>query len=59
MNNLDTYPKRILINALFGSGILLILALTVMFRYYIDKQNLSIKSDQNAKQLQNYELRKI
>jgi hypothetical protein len=39
MNNLDTALRRILINGLFGSGILLILVLAVVFRYYIDKQN--------------------
>ena len=39
MNNLDAALKRILINVLFGSGILLILVLAVVFRYYIDKQS--------------------
>jgi len=39
MNNLDTALRRILINGLFGSGILIILVLAVVFRYYIDKQN--------------------
>ena len=37
-NNLDTALKRMLTNILFGSIILLILILAVMFRYYIDKQ---------------------
>ena len=39
MNNLDTALKRILTNVLFGTGILLILLLAVVFRYYIDKQH--------------------
>lgn len=38
MNNLDTPLRRILTNMLFGTGILLILLLAVVFRYYIDKQ---------------------
>jgi len=51
MNNLDTTLKRILINVLFGSGILLILFLAVMFRYYIDKQSLQIKQNKHIEQL--------
>ena len=39
MNNLDTYLKRIITNALFGCAVLLIIVLAVTFRYYIDKQN--------------------
>ena len=39
MNNLDTYMKRMLTNILFGSGILLIIILAVVFRFYIDKQS--------------------
>ena len=43
MNPFDTFLKRTLINISFGSGILLILILVVVFRYYIDKQsNLNI-----------------
>ena len=38
MNNLDTYLKRIITNALFGCAVLLIIVLAVTFRYYIDKQ---------------------
>jgi hypothetical protein len=38
MNPFDTFLKRTLINVSFGSGILLILILVVVFRYYIDKQ---------------------
>ena len=39
MNPFDTFLKRTLINVFFGSGILLILILVVVFRYYIDKQS--------------------
>ena len=39
MNNLDTYMKRMLTNILFGSGVLLIIVLAVVFRFYIDKQS--------------------
>lgn len=39
MNNLDTYIKRMLTNILFGSGVLLIIILAVVFRFYIDKQS--------------------
>ena len=43
MNNIETPLKRLLVNALFGCAILLILALSVIFRFYIDKQtNLSM-----------------
>jgi len=51
MNNLDTTVKRVLINFLFGSGILLILVLAVMFRYYIDKQTLQIKQNKHIEQI--------
>ena len=39
MNNLDSVIKRILTNIVFGCAILLISALAVTFRYYIDKQS--------------------
>ena len=39
MNPFDTFLKRTLINISFGSGIILILILVVVFRYYIDKQS--------------------
>jgi len=39
MNNLDSVIKRILTNVVFGCVILLISALAVTFRYYIDKQS--------------------
>ena len=39
MNNLDSVIKRILTNIVFGCVILLISALAVTFRYYIDKQS--------------------
>jgi hypothetical protein len=43
MNSIETPLKRLLVNALFGCTILLILALSVIFRFYIDKQtNLSM-----------------
>jgi hypothetical protein len=53
MNNINTALKRILINALFGTGILLILLLAVVFRYYIDKQHPSAKQNQRAAQIFN------
>ena len=39
MNNLESVIKRILTNVVFGCVILLISALAVTFRYYIDKQS--------------------
>lgn len=50
MNNLDTVLKRILINVLFGTGILLLLALAVVFRFYIDKQHSPAKHKQRIEQ---------
>jgi hypothetical protein len=53
MNNLDTALRRILINGLFGSGILIILVLAVVFRYYIDKQTPQVKNKQHTEQISN------
>ena len=39
MNNLDSFIRRMLINVLFGSGILLIILLVVVFGYFINKQS--------------------
>ena len=49
-NNFDTALKRIFINVLFGSGILLILVSAVVFRYYIDKQTPLVKKIQRTEQ---------
>ena len=50
MNNIDTFIKRTLINVSFGSGILLILILVVIFRYYIDKQTPLVKKIRHTEQ---------
>ena len=55
MNNLDTTLKRILTNVLFGTGVLLILLLAVVFCYYIDKQRPSAKHKQHIEQTINIE----
>ena len=47
--------KRMLTNVLFGTGILLILLLAVVFRYYIDKQHSPTKQNQRAAQAFNAE----
>lgn len=52
-NNFDTALKRILINVLFGSGILIILVSAVVFRYYIDKQTPVVKKIQRTEQTNN------
>ena len=53
MNNLDTALKRVLINTVFGVSILLILALAVLFRYYIDMQHQQLKHKQQVERTYN------
>ena len=53
MNNLDTALKRVLINTVFGVSILLILALAVLFRYYIDMQHQQLKRKQPVERTYN------
>ena len=53
MSNLDTTMKRVLVNAVFGSVILLLLVLAVVFRYYIDKQTPLRKQNYHIEQTSN------